>query len=246
MSSSWVIRLLLTDAASLAPLRLTRGIEVAEQAPFLWVRGDAADEKLERVLRSLPAVDRYELASGNRLRNLESRIPAESLPVLDWRPLNTWLQVRVSAGAKNQQEKREPKESRPVSLRVIRSTQEHPIDLLMTSVIEWREFAVGAPEIRLRQLRFAVDASGNVVVRGKQLPSLPGRQFVLHGNIAVQAGFAWAPTVSAEVLARRLGLSADGLALLHEDGTFSRIEAEQFVPATRSAVHETAQGFPTP
>src|ERR1041385_274023 len=109
----------------------------------------------------------------------------------------------------------------------------------MTSLSDWRDFAMTAPEVRLRQLRFAVDADRIVVVRGKPLPPLPGRQFVLHANIGVQAGFMWEPAVSAEVLVRRLGLAADALALFREDGTFSRIEAEQFVAATRSAVRET-------
>jgi MoxR-vWA-beta-propeller ternary system domain bpX2 len=212
---------------------------VAEKEQFVWVRGNATDEKLQPMLRSLPAVDRYELSSGNRLRKHGSRIPAESLPALDWRPLNTWLRVRMPPAEKEGD--KPPKELHPVSLRVVRSTEELPPELVMTSVAEWREFAVSAPEFRLRRLRFAADADGNVVIRGKPLPSLPGRQFVLHGNIAVQAGFMWKPAVSAEVLARRLGLSANALALLNEDGTFSKIESEQFVPATRGAVRETAE-----
>lgn len=97
MSSQWVIRLALTDAESLAPLRLTRGIEVAEKEPFVWVRGPGDDEKIERLLRALPAIARYEVIGGNRLRNLESRIPAETLPALNWQPVSTWLRVQMPA-----------------------------------------------------------------------------------------------------------------------------------------------------
>jgi hypothetical protein len=237
MSSQWVIRLALPDAASLAPLRLTRGIEVAEKDPFVWVRG-ANDEKLERLVRALPAVARYEVIAGNRLRNLESRIPSETLPALSWQPMNRWLRVQMPTASSLPMER---EDLRPVPLRIVRSAEERPIALLVTRLEGWREFALNAPEIRLRQLRFAVDQAGNIVVRGKPLPPLPGRQFVLDGNIAVQAGFAWEPAVSADVLSRRLGLSTDALALFYEDGTFSRIEAEQFVPATRSAVRETAR-----
>jgi hypothetical protein len=245
MSSQWVIRVASSDAGSLAPLRLTRGIEVAEKEAFIWVRG-ANDEKLERLVRALPAVARYELTSGNRLRNFESRIPSETLPALNWQPVNTWLRVQMpSSSLEGRFTERDTAANTPspVSIRIARSAEERPIALLMTSLAEWREFALNAPDIRLRQLRFAVDGAGNVAVRGKPLPPLPGRQFVLNGNIAVQAGFAWEPAVSADVLSRRLGLSADALALFHEDGTFSRIEDEQFVPATRSAVRETAERF---
>jgi hypothetical protein len=253
MSVQWVIQLVLKDAASLAPLRLTRGIEVAEKEPFIWVRG-ANDEKLERLVRALPAVARYEVISGNRLRNLESRIPSETLPALNWQPVNTWLRVQMPLTPTKLVLPMEERENdgdavaarpglRPVSIRIVRSVEERAIELLVTTVEQWREFALNAPEIRLRELRFAVDEAGNVVVRGKPLPPLPGRQFALQGSIAVQAGYAWEPGVSADVLARRLGLSADGLALFHEDGTFSRIEAEQFVPASRSAMRETAERF---
>jgi hypothetical protein len=238
MSFSWVIRLALSDAESLAPLRLTRGIEVAEKDTSIWVRGANGDENVERLVRALPAVARYEVTGGNRLRNLESRIPAETLPALNWQPVNTWLRVQMPTSSSPPVEERETVSGVP--LRIVRSADERPIALLITSLAEWREFALSAPEIRLRQLRFALDEAGNVVVRGKPLPPLPGRQYVLHGNVAVQAGFAWEPAVSADVLSRRLGLAADALALFHEDGTFSRIEAEQFVPATRSAVRETA------
>jgi hypothetical protein len=286
---SWVIRIALKDAESLAPLRLTRGIDVAEKEAFIWVRGTSGDEKVERLVRALPAVARYEVIGGNRLRNLESRIPAETLPVLNWQPVSAWLRVQIENPPVIERSAARPGPQRggslqdasghlrrlgaivaaaardvprsvrwphaalsascespqlggySVPLRIVRSAEERLVALLMTSLAEWREFALNAPEIRLRQLRFAVDEVGNVIVRGKPLPPLPGRQFVLHGNIAVRAGFIWEPAVSADVLSRRLGLATDALALFHEDGTFSRIEAEQFVPATRSAVRETAE-----
>src|SRR5215470_13292662 len=101
MSSQWVIRILLTDAESLAPLRLTRGIEVAEKEQFVWIRGPS-DEKVERLVRALPAIARYEITGGNRLRNLESRIPAETLPALNWQPVSTWLQVQMPTLAERQ------------------------------------------------------------------------------------------------------------------------------------------------
>jgi hypothetical protein len=249
MSVQWVICIAPTDAGSLARLRLTRGIEVAAKEPFIWVRGASNDEKLERLLRALPAVARYEGTGGNRLRNLESRIPSETLPALNWQPVSTWLRVQMPLTptfSPSEGEREEDASLRTVSIRIVRSAEERAIDLLVTTVDQWREFALSAPEIRLRHLRFAADADGNVVGRGKPLPPLPGRQFVLHGNIAVQAGYTWEPGVSADVLSRRLGLSADALALFHENGTYSRIEAEQFVPATRSAVRETAEGFLVP
>lgn len=231
------------DAASLAPLRLTPGIEVAEKEPLIWVRGNNTDEHLGPLLHALPAVARYELLPNNRLRRLELRIPSETLPSLPWQPLSTWLRVRLPPAAN-------PADSadasiQTVSIRIVRSGEERTPELLLTTLSDWQSFALNAPEIRLRHLRFAVDSAGNVIIRGRPLPPLPGSQFVVNGNIAVKAGFSWQPAVGAEVLTRRFGLSPEALALFHEDGTFTRIEGEQFVPASRSTVRETCEGFLT-
>jgi hypothetical protein len=243
VSSPWIICLTPTDAASFAPLRLIRGIEVAEKSPFIWLRGNNSDEHLEPLLRALPAVVRYELFPNNRLRRLEHRIPSETLPALQWQPLSTWLRVEMPPSFGLPERTGAPPQS--TALRFVRSAEERTPELLVTTLSEWQSFVLSAPEIRLRHLRFASDASGNVTVQGRPLPPLPGIQFVLHGNIAVKAGFIWEPAVSAEVLSRRLGLSPEALALFHEDGTFTRIEGKQFVPATRAAVRETATGLLT-
>src|ERR1051326_6504011 len=236
----WITCLAPADAASLAPLRLTRGLEVAEKAPFIWLSGNNTDEHLESLLRALPAIARYELLPNNRLRRLELRIPSETLPALPWQPLSAWLRVQMPASSELTASADLPAATHSVALRIARSTEERTPELLVTNLSEWQTFALSAPEVRLRPLRFAADGVGTIFVRGRPLPPLPGTQFVLFGNIAVKAGFTWGPAVSAEVMARRLGLSPEAVAVFHEDGTFTRIEGEQFVPASRSGVRETA------
>jgi hypothetical protein len=124
-------------------------------------------------------------------------------------------------------------------LRLVRSTEEREPGLLLTTLEDWIGFALSAPEVRLRPLQFAMNETGQVLVRGEPLPPLRGRRFVAHGNIAAPAGFAWQPAVSATVLARLLAVGDNDLALLYEDGTFCRVQAEQFVQASRAAVRET-------
>ncbi|MFO1513670.1 MAG: hypothetical protein U1F83_12255 [Verrucomicrobiota bacterium] len=125
-------------------------------------------------------------------------------------------------------------------LRLVRSGEECESELLLTTLAEFKPFAMycaGAPG-----LQFAVQA---LLVRGTPLPPLPGgRRFALHqGVAAVPAGFAWRPTVSAEVLARRFGVTGDALVLWNEDGTITRLHGEQFVPATRGAARATEQAL---
>jgi hypothetical protein len=237
MNFPWVICLASEDAAAIAGLRLTSGVEIAETDGNVWLRGPAANQSLAATLQQLPALARYEV-KGNRLRKLESRIPSDALPSLSWQPLRTWMQVerpRAQAVSENRPE------FSAVRIRLVRSTEEREPNLLLTSLDDWHEFAISAPEIRLRPLRFAVNTDARVLIQGEPLPPLQGRKFVVEANVAVPAGFTWRPAVSSAVLSRLLGARASELAMLYEDGTCVRLPSEQFVAATRAAVRTTAE-----
>jgi hypothetical protein len=130
-----------------------------------------------------------------------------------------------------------------IPLRLVRSTLEREPELLLTGLEEFKEFATAAAQVRLDRLQFAANAEGSVIVRGRPLPPLPGRRFVLHAGVAVPAGFAWEPAVSAEALARRFGVSGDAVVLWAEDGTIARLQGEQFVPVSRSAIRATERAM---
>jgi len=234
MNLPWVICLATEDAAALAPLRLVAGIEVAEAGADLWLRGPVGDERLATLLASLPARRRYELLADNQLRAPGQRVPSARLPTLRWQPLSTWLQVELPVAALPA---RHPE---TVPLRLVRAGNECEPELLLTTLAEFQQFATHAPQVRLNRLEFAAAPDGRVLVRGVPLPPLPGRRFSIYQGVAVPAGFAWQPTVSAEVLARCFGVTGDRLVIWNEDGTITPIHSEQFVPAARSAVRATA------
>ena len=239
MNFPWAICLAQEDAASLAALRLVAGIEVAESGRDVWLRGQRGEESLDAKLAALPARERYEWLARNKLRQTGQRVPSEQLPDLRWQPLNAWLQVELPVAALP------ANEPRAVHLRLVRSTDEHEPELLLTSLENLSGFAAQAAQVRLDRLQIAASPDGNVLVRGTPLPPLPGRRFVLHGGVAVPAGFAWQPAVNVEALVQCFGVSSDALVLWHEDGTITRLLSEQFVPATRSAIRNTgrAGGF---
>jgi hypothetical protein len=232
---TWAICIARNDAASLAALRLVTGIEVAEKETQIWVRGQRVDESLEARLSALPAQGRYELTDSKQLREEGRRIPSGRLPELSWVPLNAWLQVEVPVAALPAHE------PQPVPLHLVRSTSERAPELLLTGLEDFQRFAAQAAQVRLERLQFASDSQGNVLVRGTPLPPLPGKRFVLHGGVAVPAGFVWQPATSDEVLARQFNVSGHDLVLWNEDGTFLRLHGEQFVAATRSAVLATTR-----
>jgi hypothetical protein len=232
----WAICLAQEDAMALAALRLVAGLEVAEQGGLVWVRGPQVEERLEVKVAGLPARARYEWLPPNGLRPVDCKIPLARLPEVQWRPLAAWLRVETPLAAMA---------GTPppgLSLRLVRSTREQEPELLLTGLEEFRDFAMTAAQVRLERLHFAANVEGQVLVRGRPLPPLPGRRFVLNGGVAVPAGFSWEPAISAEVLARRFAASEETVVLWNEDGTFTRLHREQFFPASRSAVRATAEG----
>ena len=237
MNFPWVIRLAREDAGSLAGLRLLPRLEVAEAGTSLWLCGPPGDESLDLKIAALPAEERFELIGTKQLRLLNHRVPSGTLPTMSWQPLSDWLQVELpSPGLPGNQPS-------GISLRLLRSSIEHEPEILLTTLAEFEEFSTHAAQVRLDRLQFAADDQGRVLVRGTPLPPLPGKRFVLHGGVAVLAGFHWSPPVSVDVLCRRLGASNEALVLWHDDGTLTRFHAEQFVDATRSGVRQTAESM---
>ena len=230
----WALRMAREDAAALAGLRLTPGVEVAEDGRQIWLRGQRADESLAVLLFALPAAGRYEWLPPSQLRELDRRIPSSRLPELEWHSLHKWLQVQSPLAAIAGDL------PAAVALRLVRTGMERTPDVLLTRLDAFQEFARRAALVRLERLQFAAAADGRVLIRGTPLPPLPGQRFVTHGGVAVPAGYNWHPAVSAEVMARRLGAPADALVLWNEDGTVTRLHKEQFVAASRSAVMATA------
>jgi hypothetical protein len=233
----WAICVAREDAGSFAALRLIPGIEVSETGETIWLRGQRGDEKLESKLSALPTIDRYEWLATNDLRRINERIPSNRFPAVQWQSLDAWLQIEMPTAAI-------PAELPiPVSLRLFRSMDEQEPELLLTRIDDLACFAATAARVRLERLRFAANREGDVLVRGRPLPPVPGRHFVIHGGVAVPAGFCWEPRVRPEVLARRFGVSRDALIVWNENGSIERLHGEQFVGLSRSALRSTRQAL---
>jgi hypothetical protein len=236
----WLIRIAPENAAALARLRLVSGIEVGESADALWLRGKPGDDSLARDLSLLPAEARYEELPNRQLRLVTNHIPSGSLPSVRWQPIGAWARIETPPAAMpafNVQS---------VPLRLVRSAAERDPEVLLTTLTDWAEFAGKAGRVRLQRLSFAASPDGKALVRGTPLPPIPGQRFVLHGGLAVPAGFTWQPAVSAGVVVHLFNVAPDALVLWLPDGTIMRLHTEQFVPATWSAVRATLEALASP
>jgi hypothetical protein len=234
MNFAWAIQMMREDAFTLPPLRLVASIEIAQAPESIWVRGRAGDSGLDKVLQALPATGRFEWLPDGRLRSLNSRIPSQSLPPLQWEPIAQWLRVKLPVVA------RPGTEPRPIELSLVRSGAEKTCNVLLTDLAAWQHFVLNTSEIRLRPLRYALKESGDVVIWGAPLPPIAGRRFVEQEAIAVPAGFAWEPAVSPKILRQVFEAGENALVIWAENGCV-HLHPEQLVPATRSGVRATVQ-----
>jgi hypothetical protein len=238
MTRAWAVRIDAADAASLGTLRCRSGLEVLERDEAVWLRGPAPeehlDEELDLALRCLPGAERFSVGDDGQLVPHGRRVPQGRLPEGLWERLSDWLAVALPAAALAGE--------CPAAgmLQIVRATRVLDSNVLMASRSDWLRFGATAAQVRLAPLAFAAGEDGLVVIRGTPLPPIRGTRYVESEGVAVEAGWTWSPPLDAAVLRAALGLADGDLALLHRDGSWDRLRADDFVHASRSAIRLTA------
>ena len=175
-----------------------------------------------------------QLLDDDRLAPLESSVPTERLPDLDWRSIDTFSQPASIASALP------PKLDDRSPIRLIRTPEFAEPSLLQTELAAFAAWVDHAPEIRLKPLRFACSDMREILIQGEPVPSIPGQRFVVSANaIACPAGLTWDPPAPAASLIKLFGLNPGDLAILRHDGGSDIIPNANFVPVTRAAVRLT-------
>jgi hypothetical protein len=235
---AWAVWVPPDKAASAGALRLRPGVSVCALGDGVWLRGERLTQELELELRKLPAARRFSVGVDGTLTAEGARIPRGKVPGGDWQPLSAWLtpapQPPALAGRTDQR----------VELRLVRTDNEEPATVLVTTLEEWAAYANDAPLVRLRRLRFATAADGRTAVRGEPLPPVPGRRYVEREGVAVPGGFRLSPDVGAATVRLLLGTEPEDLVLFQKDGSWERIAAGEFVSATRANMRATRSPSP--
>jgi len=238
VSKRWAVCLPRESIAGLGRLRLIPRLSVCELGEQVWLQGEGGDEALETSLRGLPGATRFSVFPDRQLLAAGTRVPHGYLPEGPWHSLAEWLGVTLEpAGLAG-------KIGEGVPVRLVRSSSPCEANVLLVSLVAWRDYGVNAPQVRLERWSFAVSDAGDVIVRGLPLPPLPGQAFVEWEGVAVPAGWYWDPPVDAAVLRDVLGLASGDLALLHPDGAWDRVPADVFVRAVRSAIRLSGEEKP--
>jgi hypothetical protein len=237
MMTERVLVLAAADREPLGAVRAVPGLQAAEAAGVLWLRGLPATGELPLAVRALPATAAYALDAQGRLFLPGSRTPTAQLPALAWQPIRAFVPLELPTAAL-------PAQGVPrYRVRLVPSARAEAGAALLTTLAVWRAYAETAPAIRLESLRFAVAADQRVLLLGTPLPPIPGQEHWLREGLLLPAGFDFEAPLLASLLVRQLDAKADAMLLFAADGSWERIFKEDLLPVTRSAVRLTAEDF---
>jgi hypothetical protein len=237
----WAMLVRKEDARGAAVL-FGRHAVVSETAAGVWIKGQSHGDESDRLLRLVPAVERWDVEPDGQLTAVGSRVPSAKLPSGPWLPFEEWLRLAPQPAALP------GTRGRPAELRLERGKPPESLAIdqspsaILVEADHWRRYADRAASIRLKQLAFAADDSGRVLVTGRPLPPLPGRRLYSALRLFVPCGFHWRPAIDAATLREVLGLADGEYALFEADGSFERIDDRRFIAATRSAVRLSLGG----
>ena len=242
----WVGIISDTSLVPLGRIRTIANLEAARGSDWLWVRNISQSRlkpEEELLVNTVPWQERYQIVDEVLLRPLGSLIPTARLPRLSWSPLIDLLK---------------PTLSRPLFPGKWPAPLPHPVsrsmsslyanqpewakpEFLLVSSENWLHFAETAPELRLKQLKFAQAARRFCLVGGQPLPPIPGTYLYQYQQSLWPAGNLPHETSTLIQWNQYLELGKDELALIHSDGTYELIPVTAWVPASRSAARLSVQ-----
>ncbi|MEZ6057552.1 MAG: hypothetical protein R3C01_12695 [Planctomycetaceae bacterium] len=233
MNFVWAVEIAKEHRGELGRLRLLPGVEIGETTSSYWLRGTQPIDEASGMLLAIPHAKLFHLNADGTLLPWGKRLSSGRLPSTPFGPLERMLQptLPVAAYPRGQVAR--------VPITLVRSDEERPATIVLTTLKEWLDFATTAPEVRLHVLSFATSSDGRTLVRGEPLPSLPGRRYWEHNGVAIPLGWTCSPAQAAAVLFDVVQAERDDVVLLHDDGSFETIASDHFVRASRSAVRAT-------
>jgi hypothetical protein len=227
---NWVLVFKQSDLPHLAAVRCWPGLYAAETETEVWLRCPLLHADLDQPLRALPAMHTYRQDAQGLLFPLGGSTPVAKLPALDWQPMKKFIPVELPGAALPAQL------AQQYALQLLPSSEYHPGAALKVKLADWQAYAETAPEIRLAALRFALSATGDVLVMGEPLPPLPGVEYWLRDSILLPAAYDLEWPLVAELFNQRENGKGTCFLIFEKDGSWQKIEKRCFVPASRAGI----------
>lgn len=229
----FVIKLLLADKETLGTVRTYLHLQVALEEEWIWLRGIDVKAITDSKLRQLPSIHTFEIDEQGNLFPPGGFTPISRLKSLQWMPVGEFIQVELPTSAMPGQL------SEKYQVKLAPSDKVKPGEALVTMLPVWKKYAHTAPEVRLNRLKFALSETGQVLILGTPLPTIPGKEYWLHDTILLPGGYDFEIPLICGLVAGKLNPLNDSLILFGEDGCWEKIPKAYVVPATRSAIRLT-------
>lgn len=160
----WVISLPLGSENLLTGLWDLGQAEVLQSAERIWLKDKLWNDSYERRFHSLLGCECFWSLPDKQLLPHGCQVVNGYLPEGDWVPLQKWLQFALPV--------RDEAFAVPARtpLKLLRSSNELPANLILLSLEDWHEYVISAPQVRLRPLEFSVSEDCFAFVQGSPLP----------------------------------------------------------------------------
>jgi MoxR-vWA-beta-propeller ternary system domain bpX2 len=239
----FVVILSETDRSALASIRTLPKVEaaacvVADETPQIFLRGILSADKLPIEIQKLP-IQAVFILKENLLFPIGGVTPLSKLPDLKWQSLLDFTPIEL------------PKSPFPAvvdaktPVRLVDSEHIQKSCALLTDFKEWAGYVETAPQVRLNKLFFAVSKNGKVLILSDDvLPPISGSMYWQDAQMLLPCGKAFELSITAYLLTKKYDLERRALFLFSEElgmETPQRIELQDFVPCTRSAVRLTQE-----
>jgi len=215
----------------LADMRTSRGIRVARNGEWAFVRWEQGDERVVERLLAVSAVEFYEQRNGTWHRAGRS-LPAFDFPAnLHYRPLLEELTPAPLAAVTPP-----ALASAPVPIVLVADARTRPTTTMECGIRELARWADGMPSNCLERLRAAY-ARGRLLVRGSRLPLLEHNIRYWGERVLVPLGFRLEPAVPESCCCTALNLDPDDSVLFRKESC-EIIPAEAFSTLTRAGIRQ--------
>lgn len=203
-------------------------------APFFWVHLEENSPNTSKLFDRIGCLERYSVSPGERLIPIGKRLPVDTLPTGDWKPLSALLSPKADDTALP------ARPSAPQTFELVERIEPATPNALLTSIHKLKEFAEIAPSFRLTPLSFATCSDSRVLIVGSPLPSVIGEAIFIENNIALPIRKTLSHPAVEGLIRTALGLRGNDLALFSADSACEVIDCDHFKPGSRSAIRLTS------
>jgi hypothetical protein len=222
------------ELAALAEVRCEAGVTVALDGKRAWVRWQAGDERVLRLVLPVAGVRLYVERGGHWYRH-GRHLPDFTFPEdLEYRPLAHVLVPAPAAIVRPPVVR-----PQPVLVRLVADQRPRTTTALVCGLAELERWADTVSSVRLATLRAAC-CQERVLLRGERLPLLPGGERYWGDRVLLPLGRRPEPELPESALAEALGIGVEELLLLKETGA-EGVPCRALQPLTRAGLRLALQ-----